>query len=130
MSRIFASGGQRIGASASASVLLMNSELISFRIDWLAVLAVQWTLKGLLQHHNLKASIFCHSALFVVELSHPYMTTGKIIALTIWTFVRKMVSLLLNTLSRFAIAFPTKVHLRKAMIFPVVMYGCDSWTIK
>ena len=79
--------------------------LISFRMDWLDLLAVQRTLKSLLQHHNSKASIFCHSAIFIVQLSHPYMTTGKIIALTRWTFVRKVISLLLNMLSSFVIAF-------------------------
>ena len=102
MSRIFASSGQRIGASAS--VLLMNSELISFRIDWLDLLTVQWTLKGLLQHHNWKASILWCSAFFMVQLSHPYMTTGKNTALTIWTFVSKVNSLL-STVSRFVIVF-------------------------
>ena len=111
MSRIFASGGQRIGASASASVLLMNSELISFRIDWLDLLAVQWTLKGLLQHHNWKASILWCSAFFMVQLSRPYMTTGKNTALTWWTFVSKASSLL-STVSRFVIAFlPRSKHL-------------------
>ena len=80
------------------------SELISFRIDGFN-LAVQGALKSLLQHHNSKASILWHSAFFMVQLSHPYMTTGKLIALTIWTFVGKVMSLLFNTLSRFVIAF-------------------------
>ena len=79
--------------------------LISFRIDWLDLLAVQGTLKSLLQHHNLKASILQHSAFFMVKLSHPYMTTGKTVALTIWTFAGKAISLLFNTLPRFVIAF-------------------------
>ena len=79
--------------------------LISFRIDWLHLHAVQGTLKSLLQHHSLKASILWHSALFMVQLSHPYMTTGKTIALTRWTFVSKVMSLLFNMLSRFVIAF-------------------------
>ena len=79
--------------------------LISFRIDWLDLLAVQETLKSLLQHHSSKASILQHSAFFMVQLSHPYMTTGKTIALTGWTFFGKVMSLLFNTLSRFAIAF-------------------------
>ena len=74
--------------------------LISFRMDWLDPLAVQWTLKSLLQHHSSKASILRHSAFFTVQLSHPYMTTGKTIALTRWTFVGKVMSLLLNMLSR------------------------------
>ena len=69
--------------------------LISFRMDWLDVLAVQGTLKSLLQHHNSKASIFWHSAFFIVQLSHPYMTTGKTTALTRWTFVGKVMSLIL-----------------------------------
>ena len=76
------------------------SGLISFRIDWLDLLAVQETLKSLLQHKNLKASILQHSAFFMVQLSYPYMTTGKIIVLTIWTFVSKVMPLLFNTLSR------------------------------
>ena len=83
------------------------SGLISFRIDWFDLLAVQGTLKSLLQQHNSKASILWHSAFFIVQLSHPYMTTGKTIALTIRTFVNKVtkISLLFNMLSRFVIAF-------------------------
>ena len=84
------------------------SGLISFRIDWLDLLAVQGTLKGLLQHHSSKASIFHCSAFFMAQLSHPFMTTGKTIALTIWTFVGKVMSLLFNTMSRFVIAFPPR----------------------
>ena len=80
------------------------SGFISFRIDWFDLLAVQWTLKSLLQHHSSKASILWHST-FMVQLSHPYMTIGKIIALTIWTFFGKEMSLLFNALSRFLIAF-------------------------
>ena len=79
--------------------------LISFRIDWLDLLAVQGTLKSLLQHHGSKASILQPSAFFVVQISHLYMTTGKTVALTIWTFVGKVMSLLFNMLSRFVIAF-------------------------
>ena len=75
------------------------SGLIFFRMDWLDLLAVQGTLKSLLQHHSSKASILQRSALFTVQLSHPYMTTGKTIALTRWTFVGKVISLLLNILS-------------------------------
>src|SRR5574337_483820 len=74
-------------------------------MDWLDLLAVQGTLKSLLQHHSSKASIFWHSAFFVVQLSHPYMTTGKTIALTRWTFAGKVTSLLFNMLSRLVIAF-------------------------
>ena len=81
------------------------SRLISFRMDWLDLLAVQGTLKSLLQHHNSKVSILWCSACFMVQLSHPYMTTGKIRALTRWTFVGKVMSLLFNTLSRFVLAF-------------------------
>ena len=113
-SQLFASGGQSIGVSASASVLPVNiySGLISFRIDWLDLLAVQRMLKSLLQHHNSKASILQHSAFFIVQLSHPYMTTGKIIALTRRTFVGKVMSLLFSMLSGLVIAFlPRSKHL-------------------
>ena len=79
--------------------------LISFRMDWLYLLAVQGTLKSLLQHHSSKASILRHSAFFTIQLSHPYMTTGKIIALTRRTFVGKVISLLFNMLSRLVTAF-------------------------
>ena len=79
------------------------SRLISFRIDWLDLLAVQETLKSLLEHHSSKASILWLSAFFIGQFSHPYMTTGKTIVLTICTFVGKVMALLFNTLSRFAI---------------------------
>ena len=79
--------------------------LISFKIDWLDLLAVQGTLKSLLQHHSSKASILWRSAFSKVQLSHPYMTTGKTIALTSWTFVGKVMSLLFNMLSRLVITF-------------------------
>ena len=79
--------------------------LISFRMGWLDLLAVHGTLKSLLQHHSSKASILQHSAFFTVQLSHPYMTTGKTITLTRWTFVGKVMSLLLNMLSRLVITF-------------------------
>ena len=83
-----------------------------FRMDWLDLLAVQGTLKSLLQHHNSKASIFRHSAFFTVQLSHPYLTTGKTIALTRWTFVGKVMSLLFNMLSKLVITFlPRSKHL-------------------
>ena len=81
------------------------SGLISFRIDWFYLLAVQGTLKSLLQHHSSKASILQHSAFFMVQFSHPYMTTGKTIAFTRWIFVGKVMSLLFNMLSRYFIAF-------------------------
>ena len=88
------------------------SGLISFRVDWLDLLAVQGTLKSLLQHHSSKPSILQHSAFFIVQLSHPYMTTGKTIALTRWTFIGKVMSLLFNMLSRLFITFlPRSKHL-------------------
>ena len=89
-----------------------HPELISFRMDWLDLLAVQGTLKSLLQHHSSKASVLRHSAFFTVQLSHPYVTTGKTIALTRQTFVGKVMSLLLYMLSRLVITFlPRKKHL-------------------
>ena len=91
--------------SLSISPSNKYSGLISFRIDWLDLLPVQGTLKSLLQHHSSKASIIWHLAFFIVQLSHSYMTTGKTIALTIWTFVGKAVSLFFNMLSKFVIAF-------------------------
>ena len=91
--------------SFSISPSFVYSRLISFRIDWLDLLAGQGTLKSLLQHHSSKASILQHSAFFIVQLSHPYMTTGKTIALTRWTFVSKVMSLLFNMLSRLVITF-------------------------
>ena len=181
MSQFFASGGQSIGVSASnISPSNEYSGLISFRIDWLDLLAVQGTLKSLLQHHSSKASILQCSASFIVQLSHPYVTTRKTIALTRQTFVDKVIFLLFNItswqidgetmetvrdfilggskitadgdcsheiirhllLGRKAttnlgsvlksrdITLSIKVHLVKAMVFPVVMYGCESWTIK
>ena len=125
--------------------------LISFRMDWLDLLAVQGTLRSLSQHHSSKASILLCLSFFIVQLSHPYMTTGKTIALTRQTFVGKVMSLLLNMLFRLVITFfprnkcllmvnnldsilktrditlPTKVRLVKAMVFPVLMYGCESF---
>ena len=110
MSRFFASGGQSIGVSISLSN--EYSGLISSRIDWLDLLAVQWILKSLLQHHSSKASILQCSAFIIVQLSHPYITTGKTIALTRRTFVGKVTSLLFNMLSRLVIAFlPRSKHL-------------------
>ena len=89
----------------STSSSIAYSELISSRIDCFALLAIQGTLKSFLQHHNSKTSIFQHSAFFMVQLSHVYMTIGKTIALIIWTFVGKVMSLLFSTLSRFVIVF-------------------------
>ena len=93
--------------SFSFSIIPSNEHpgLISFRMNWLALLAVQGTLKSLLQHHSSKASILQCSAFFTVQLSYPYMTTGKTIALTRWTFVGKVISLLFNMLSRLVITF-------------------------
>ena len=89
-----------------------NPGLISFRMDWLDLLAVQGILKSLLQHHSSKASILRHSAFFIVRLSHPYMTTGKTIDLTRWTFVDKVISVLFNMLSRLVITFlPRSKHI-------------------
>ena len=89
-----------------------NSGLISFRMDWLDLLAVQGTLKSLLQHHSSKAAILLCSAFFIVQLSHPYMTTGKIIPLSRWTFVGKIMSLLFNMLSTLVLTFlPRSKHL-------------------
>ena len=104
MSQLFTSGGQSIVAfSFSISPSNEYSGLISLRIDWLDLLAVQGTLKSLLQHHRSKASVLWRSAFFIVQLSHSYMTTGKTIALTRWTFVDKVMSLLFNMLSRLVI---------------------------
>jgi hypothetical protein len=109
VSHFFASGGQSIAASASASVLPMNIQgLISFMIGWFDLFAVQGTLKSLLQHHSSKASVLQHSAFFMVQLSHPYLTTRKTIALTRWTWVGKVMSLLFSMLSMFVIAFSPK----------------------
>ena len=106
MSQFFASGGQSTGVSASTSVLPMNTqEWVYFRMDWLDLLAVQGTLKSLLQHHSSKASILWHSVFFIVQLSHQYMITGKTIVLTRWTFVGKVMSLLFNMLSKCVITF-------------------------
>ena len=106
MSLFFAPGGQSIGASASASAsVLPRIFRIYFRIDWFDLLVIQGTLRSHLQHHSSKASIPQYSAFFIVQLLHLYMTTGKTIALTRWTFVSKVTSLLFNTLSRLIIAF-------------------------
>ena len=98
--------------SFSISPSNVYSELISFRMDWLDLLAVQGTLKSLLQHHSSKASILWRSAFFIVQLSHPYMTTGKTIVLSRQTFVDKVISLLFNMLSRLIITFlPKSKHI-------------------
>ena len=98
--------------SFSISPSNQHPGLISFRVNWLDLLAVQGTLKSLLQHHSSKASIFWCSTFFIVQLSHPYMTTGETIALTRWTFVGKVMSQLFNMLSRLVMAFlPRSKHL-------------------
>ena len=105
MSQLFESGSQSIGSFAfSISPSNEYSGLTSFRVDHLDLLAVQGTLKSLLQHHSSKASILQHLASFIVQLLHPYMTTGNTLALTRWTFVGKVMSLLFNMLSSFVIA--------------------------
>ena len=106
--------------SVSFSISPSNeySGLISFRMDWLDVLAVQGTLRSLLQHHSSKASILQRSTFFIVQLSHSYMTTGKTIALTRQTFVGKVMSLLFNMLSRLAITFLPRI---KCLLF----HGCS-----
>ena len=113
MSQLFTWGGQSIGVFSFS--IFPSKEipgLISFKMDWLDLLADQGTLKSLLQHHSSKAWILLHSAFFTVQLSHPYMTTGKTTALTRWTFVGKVMSLLLNMLSRLVITFlPRSKHL-------------------
>ena len=111
MSQLCASGAKYWSCSCSVSPSNVHSGLISFRMDWLDLLAVQGTLKSLLQHHSSKASILWRSAFFTVQFSHLYMTTGKIIALTMFdnqTFVGKVMSLLFNMLSRLVIAFLPK----------------------
>ena len=106
MSQLFTSGGQNVGSFRfSISPSNEHPGMISFRMDWLDLLAVQGTLKSLLQHHSSKASVLQHSAFFIVQLSHPYMTTRKTIALTRWTFVDKVMSLFVNMLSRLVITF-------------------------
>ena len=107
--------------SSSISPFNKYSRLISFRMDWLDLLAVQGTLKSLLQHHSSNALTHWCSALFTVQLSHPYMTTGKTIALTRWTFVGKVMSLLLNMLYRLAITFLPR---RKCLLISWLQSAC------
>ena len=105
MSQLFTSGGPNWSFSFNISPSSEHPGLISFRMHWLYLLAVQGTLKSLLQHHSSKASVLQCSIFFIVQLSHPYMTTGKTISLIRWTFISKVMSLLFNTLTRFVIAF-------------------------
>ena len=112
MSQLFSWDGQSTGVSASASFHPKEHSGLIFRMDWLDLIAVQGTLKKLLQHHSSKAWVLQCSAFFTVQLSHPYMTTGKTIALTRETFVGKVMSLFLNMLSRLVITFlPRSKHL-------------------
>ena len=113
MSLFFASGRLSYWSfSFNISPSNEHPGLISFRMDWLDLLVVQGTLKSLCQHHSSKVSILRHSAFFTAQLSHPYMTTGQTIALTRWTFVDKVMSLLFNMLSRLVITFlPRSKHL-------------------
>ena len=128
MSQFFTSGSQSIRVSASTSVSPSNeySGLVSFRIDWLDLLTVQGTLKILLQHHSSKASILRHSAFFTVQLSHPYMTTGKTIALTRRIFVSKAMSLLFNMLSRLVIAFLPRSKRLLNFMAAVTVHSCSG----
>ena len=143
MSQFFASGGKSNSFSFTISPSNEYSGLISFRIDWLDLLAVQGTLKSLLQHHNSKASILQHSAFFIVQLSHPYITTGKNIALTRWTFVDKVMPLLFNMLQCSApVKFPrfnqsitmsaltildAEAYAFHEFIASLLMYVCGEW---
>ena len=127
ISQFFAWRDQSTGFCFSISPSNDYSGLISFRIDWLDLLAVQGTLRSLLQHHSSKASILWHSAFFMVQLSHPYMTTGKTVALTRWTFVGKVMSLLFNMLSRFVIAIlPRTKHLNMAAVTICSDFGAPA----
>ena len=132
MSQLFASGGQSTGVfSFNISPSSEHPGLISFRMDWLDILAVQGTLQSLLQHHSSKASILWHSAFFTVQLSHPYMTTGKTIALTRRTFLGKAISLLLNTLSRLVITFlPRSKRLLILASGPITSWEIDGETVE
>ena len=125
MSQFFASGGQSIGVSASASVLPMNIQ-DWFSLGWtdLISLLFKGLLKSLLQHHSSKASILRCSAFFIVQLSYPYMTTGKTIALTRWTFVGKAMSLLFNMLSRLVITFLPR---SKCLNFMAAVSICNNF---
>ena len=112
MSQLFASGGQVLEFQLQFSPSNEHPGLICFRVNWLDLLAIQGTRKSLLQHHSSKASILWCSAFFTVQLSHPYMTTGKTITLTRWTFVDKVMSLPFNMLFRLVITFlPRSKHL-------------------
>ena len=131
MSQFFTSGGQIRSFSFSISPSKEIPGLISFRMDWWDLLAVQGTPKSLLQHHSSKASILRRSAFFTIQLSHPYMTTGKTIALTRRTFVGKVTSLLFNMLSRLVITFlpRNKCLLISWLLSPSALI-LEPWEIK
>ena len=139
MSQLFTSGGQGYWSfSFSIRPSSEYSGLISFRMDWLDLPTIQGTPKSLLQHHSSKASILQCSDFFVVQVSHPYMTTGKTIALTRWTFVGKVMSLFFNTLSRLVIAFlPRSEHLLTSwlqspstvILEPQCYLGLSTWAL-
>ena len=123
---VFTSGGQSIGVSAlSISPSNEYSGLISFMIGWFDLLAVQGTPKSLLQHHSSKASILWHLTFFILQLSHPYMTTGKTIALTKWSFVGNVMSLLFNMLSGLVIAFLPRI--KHLLIIMAVVIICSDF---
>ena len=127
MSQLFTSGGQSIRALASASVLPVNIQDWFCRIDWFDLLAVQGTLKNLLQHHSLKAAILWCSAFLIVQFSHSYMTPGKTTALMRQTFAGKVMSLLFNMLSRFVIVFlPRSTRLLISWLQSPSIIGNDS----
>ena len=128
ISQLFKSGGQSIGVYFNISPSNEHSGLISFRRDWVDLFAVQGTLKSLLQHHSSKASILQCSAFFIVQLSHPYMTTGKTLALIRWTFDGKVMSLLFNMLSRLVITFlPRNKHLLSSwLLSPSIVIWCPK----
>ena len=125
MSQLFSSGGQSIGDSTSASVFPMNIQS-RFPLGWIGLIPLQSKgLASLLQQHSSKASILQHSAFFIVQLSHPYMTTGKNIALPRQTFVGKVISLLFNMLSRLVIAFLPRS--KKSFNFMAAVITCSDF---
>ena len=134
MSHFFVSSGQSIGASASnISPSNEYSGLISFRIDWFDLIAVQWTLKSLLQHQSSKTSSLQHSAFFIVQLSHSYMITGKTIALTIQTFVGQVMSLLFNILCRLLLLLLSRFSRVRLCVTPetaALQASPSPWTEK
>ena len=124
MSQFFTLGGQSIGFSVSISPSNKHPGLISFRINCFDLLEVQGTLKSLLQHHSSKVPIVRRSAFFIVQLSHPYMTTGKTIALTRRTFVDKVMSLLFNMLSRLVVTFLSSLFLGGKLLLYGNIFQC------